>query len=95
MDERELRLDGNAAAGILQGAFVPEITTARGRCAGCGQVGEMGGQHLYMYPHSPGAVLRCRHCEGVLAVVVRGGGRMRLALQGLVWLEVPEPEVTA
>jgi Family of unknown function (DUF6510) len=44
-----------------------------------------------MYPRSPGAVLRCRHCEGILAVVVHGGGRLRLALQGLVWLEVQDP----
>ena len=88
MDETELRLDGNAAAGILQEMFVPELTSVRGRCAGCGEVGEMGAQHLYMYPHAPGAVLRCRLCEGVLAVAVRGGGRLRLALQGLVWLEL-------
>jgi len=91
MDENELRLDGNAAAGMLQEMFVPELTAARCRCAGCGEVGEMGAQHLYMYPHSPGAVLRCRYCEGVLAVAVRGAGRVRMALRGLVWLEVPEP----
>ena len=90
MDETELRLDGNAVAGILQEMFVPELTAARGRCVGCGEVGEMGAQHLYMYPHSPGAVLRCRFCESVLAVMVRGGGRVRMALRGLVWLEVPE-----
>jgi hypothetical protein len=93
MDETALRLDGNALAGILQEAFLPELTGARGRCAGCGEVGEMGAQHLYMYPRSPGAVLRCRRCEAILAVVVRGGGRLRLALQGLVWLEVPDPAV--
>jgi hypothetical protein len=91
MDETELRLDGNAVAGILQEAFLPEVTSARGRCAACGEVGEMGAQHLYMYPHSPGAVLRCRYCEGILAVIVRGGGRLRLAMQGMVWLEVPDP----
>ena len=91
MDETQLRLDGNAAAGLLQEAFVPELTGARGACASCGAVGEMGAQHLYMYPHSPGAVLRCNRCEGVLMVLVQGGGRMRVGLQGLVWLEVPAP----
>jgi hypothetical protein len=91
MDETQLRLDGNAAAGLLQEAFVPELTAARGACASCGAVGEMGAQHLYMYPHSPGAVLRCNVCECILMVLVRGGGRLRLGLQGLVWLEVQTP----
>jgi len=95
MHETELRLDGNAVAGILQEMFVPEVAAARGRCVGCGEVGEMGAQHLYMYPHAPGAVLRCRFCEGVLAVMVRGGGRVRMALHGLVWLEVPQPAAPA
>jgi hypothetical protein len=95
MDETELRLDGNAVAGILQEAFLPELTSARGCCVACGEVGEMGAQHLYMYPHSPGAVLRCRYCEGILAVIVRGGGRLRLSLHGLVWLEVPDPAAPA
>jgi Family of unknown function (DUF6510) len=84
----ELRLDGNAAAGLLQEIFADEITDARGACASCGAVGEMGAQHLYMFPLSPGAVLRCSACEGVLMVMVHAGGRFRLGLQGLVWLEM-------
>jgi len=88
MDERELRLDGNAAAGILRELFVDELTSAKGACASCGSVAEMGAQHLYMYPSAPGAVLRCRQCEAVLMVVVHGGGHYRLGLQGLAWLEI-------
>jgi Family of unknown function (DUF6510) len=84
----ELRLDGNAAAGLLREIFADEITDARGACASCGAVGEMGAQHLYMFPLSPGAVLRCSACEGVLMVMVHAGGRFRLGLQGLVWLEM-------
>ena len=38
----ELTLDGNAAAGILQQVFAAEVTTARGTCAGCGQVDALG-----------------------------------------------------
>ena len=34
MDETQLRLDGNAAAGVLRNLFVDELTTARGACAG-------------------------------------------------------------
>jgi len=91
MDERQLRLDGNAAAGMLQEIFVQELTTARGLCASCGSVAAIGAQHLYMYPHSPGAVLRCNGCEDILMVVVSSPGRRRVALQGLTWLEMSEP----
>jgi hypothetical protein len=86
-----LRLDGNAAAGLLQEIFVHELTDARGACAGCGAVAEMGTQHLYMTQRSPGAVLRCASCETVLMVIVHAGGRFRLALQGLLWLELKDP----
>jgi hypothetical protein len=91
MDETQLRLDGNAAAGILREVFTGEMTAARGACASCGTVGAMGGQHLYMYPRAPGAVVRCSACHEVLMVLVHGGGRYRLGLQGLVWLEVLDP----
>jgi hypothetical protein len=88
MDESQLRLDGNAAAGLLQELFVHEVTTVRGACASCGNVAELGAQHLYMYPHAPGAVLRCRSCEGALMVVVHHGERFRLGMPGFVWLEM-------
>jgi hypothetical protein len=89
--DADLRLDGNAAAGLLQEIFVHELTDARGACAGCGAVGELGTQHLYMAPRSPGAVLRCAACESVLMVIVHAGGRFRLALRGLLWLEMKDP----
>jgi hypothetical protein len=91
IDAQQLRLDGNAAAGLFQEVFVHELTAARGACSTCGAVGEMGAQHLYMAPRAPGAVLRCATCEGVLMVVVHAGGRYRVSLQGLVWLEMQEP----
>ncbi|MHB8487967.1 MAG: DUF6510 family protein [Candidatus Dormibacteria bacterium] len=94
MTEQALRLDGNAAAGLLREVFVHEFTDARGACAGCGAVGAMGAQHLYMSALSPGAVLRCSACESVLMVVVHAGGRFRLGLQGLMWLEVRDAAVT-
>ncbi len=90
MSEQELRLDGNAAAGLLQEVFVHEVTSVRGACARCGAVGEMGAQHLYMTPLSPGAVLRCTSCDSLLIVAVRTGGRLRVGLQGLVWIELPD-----
>jgi hypothetical protein len=90
MDETQLRLDGNAAAGILREVFVHELSAARGACASCGTIAQMGSQHLYMYPLSPGAVLRCTTCQDVLMVLVHAGGRYRLALRGLTWLEMPD-----
>jgi hypothetical protein len=95
MDESQLRLDGNAAGGLLQELFVHEITNARGACASCGAIAELGAQHLYMYPRAPGAVLRCRACESVLMVLVHDGGRYRLGLRGLVWLEIREAAAPA
>jgi hypothetical protein len=88
VDETQLRLDGNAAAGMLRAFFEHELTGARGKCAACGAIAQLGTQHLYMYPRSPGAVLRCRGCEGVLMVVVQAGERQRIGLPGLTWLEV-------
>ena len=90
MDETQLRLDGNAAAGIFRELFVREMTVARGACASCGTIAQMGAQHLYMFPLSPGAVLRCNRCQAVLMVVVHRDGRYRMGLQGLSWLEIAE-----
>jgi hypothetical protein len=94
MEDQQLRLDGNAAAGLLREVFVHELTDARGACASCGAVGEMGAQHLYMSPRSPGAVLRCSVCESVLMVVVHAGGRFRVGVQGLIWIEMQDAAAT-
>jgi Family of unknown function (DUF6510) len=91
MDEIQLRLDGNACAGLLREVFVQDVTAARGACANCGAVAEIGAQHLYDYPDGPGAVLRCSSCEGLLMVLVRAGTRYRVATQGLSWMEIEEP----
>ena len=95
MDETQLRLDGNAAAGILREVFLHEMSAARGACASCGAIGVLGSQHLYMYPRSPGAVLRCTTCQDVLMVVVHADGRYRLAMPGLTWLGMPGVVETA
>ena len=59
-DERvgeALRLDGNAAAGILSEVFVPDLTTARATCANCGAIRALGA--LLVYSHGMGTVMRC------------------------------------
>jgi Family of unknown function (DUF6510) len=88
MDETQLRLDGTAAAGMLREVFAYDMATARAACASCGAVAELGRQTAYMYHLSPGAVLRRIVCQEVLLVFVHAGGRYRLALRGLTWLEI-------
>jgi len=86
MDERELRLDGNALAGELQSMLGVDLTAAQGRCAGCGRVAELAAQLLYRYPHAPGAALRCGACGNLLLVVVEHPRGVRLAMPGLSWI---------
>ena len=90
MDETQLRLDGNAAAGMLREIFVHEMSTARGACASCGRIAQIGSQHLYMSPLSPGAVLRCQICQQVLMVLCHHERGFRIGLTGLKWIELPE-----
>ena len=79
-------LDGNAAAGALSEVFALEITSARGRCDGCGNVAQVGEARAYV--EAPGVVLRCSGCDGVLLVLVRRGTSYVLAVQGMTWLEL-------
>jgi hypothetical protein len=60
----DLVLDGNAAAGLLQEIFAPDITTAQIECEACSTVGAVGSLRLYAAPM--GAVLRCKQCDGIL-----------------------------
>ena len=69
MDGNALRLDGNAAAGILSELFVPDLTAARATCAGCGVSGAVGA--LLVYAHGMGTVMRCPSCDGVVLRVTR------------------------
>ena len=58
----EYRLDGNAAAGLLEEVFAFEITTARAACVQCGATGEVGAQMAYVT--EIGTVLRCSSSPG-------------------------------
>jgi Family of unknown function (DUF6510) len=89
MDDASLRLDGNAAAGLLGELFSVDLTTARCCCGGCGAAEPLGAEAVYA--SAPGTVVRCVHCDHTLAVIVRGGGRYWLGVSGVAWLEVPDP----
>jgi hypothetical protein len=88
MAGNELKLDGNAAAGILQEIFVHEMTMARTTCAGCGATAHLGGMAVYM--HGPGTVIRCPGCDTVLMSIVHGGGHYWIELQGIRNLQLPD-----
>ena len=64
-----LRVDGNAAAGILSELFVPDLTSARAKCAGCGTTRTIG--ELLVYAHGMGTVVRCPGCDRVLLRLAR------------------------
>src|SRR3954471_23693351 len=71
-DERAgeaLRLDGNAAAGLLSEIFVPDLTAARATCAHCGAIRALGA--MLVYGHRMGTIMRCPECGAVVLRVVR------------------------
>ena len=69
-----LRLDGNAAAGILSEIFVPDLTAALATCAHCGQTRAVGA--LVVYAHGMGTVVRCPGCDGVVLSIGRTPNRL-------------------
>ena len=89
MDSRDLMVDGNALAGVLSEIFVQEMTTARVKCEGCGEVWPMGAEHVYM--QAPGIVVRCRHCEGVLFAITQRDDAYLIGFQHIGLLEIQPP----
>jgi len=86
----DLILDGNAAAGLLQDIFVPEITTAQIQCAACSSAAAVGSLRMYAAPM--GAVLRCTHCDGVLMRAVHTPGGRWLEMTGARYLRFQSGE---
>ncbi|HXL86306.1 MAG TPA: DUF6510 family protein [Gemmatimonadaceae bacterium] len=75
-----LRVDGNAAAGVLSELFVPDLTSARAKCAGCGMTRTIGA--LLVYAHGMGTVVRCPGCDRVVLRVARTPTHMWLDATG-------------
>ncbi len=82
----ESRLDGNAAAGVLQEIFRLEVTAASTTCASCGAVEPLGA--LYAYMDAPGVVIRCRHCDEIVVRLVAAEDRYWLDARGASCLEL-------
>ena len=82
----QMRLDGNAVAGMLQEIFVEEMTASPTKCATCGEVGEVG--RLLAYIHAPGIVLRCPCCGGVVLRLVITGSEVYLDARGARYVKI-------
>jgi hypothetical protein len=75
-----LRLDGNAAAGILSEIFLADLTSARATCASCGAARPIGA--LLAYAHGMGIVVRCPDCDCVVLRAARTPTRIWLDMRG-------------
>jgi hypothetical protein len=82
----DLRLDGNAAAGLLSEVFRPEATAALARCGNCGAEGRVG--TLMVYAHGMGMVFRCPRCEQVMIRIAHRREEVVLDMRGVVFLRL-------
>jgi hypothetical protein len=81
----ELRLDGNAAAGILGEVFSFEVTTAEYACGGCGRTDSLGGAMVYEV-RELGTIVRCPSCENALIRIAHNRGPYLVDLRGMKYL---------
>ena len=82
----DLRLDGNAAAGLLSEVFGPEATGAVACCGRCGAEGPVG--TLLVNAHGMGAVLHCPRCENVMIRIAHLPEEVVLDMRGAVFLRL-------
>lgn len=86
MRDNDLRLDGNAAGGLLNEIFPFEMTAAEATCGGCGTVRPIG--ELMLYQHGMGAILRCAVCDTALLRITHIRGSYHLDLSGMTYLRI-------
>jgi hypothetical protein len=82
----ENKLDGNAAAGILQEIFPFEMTLVQATCTACGTTNAIGALAVYM--HGMGTVVRCPVCDTALIRVVHAKDRYWLDMRGVRVLQI-------
>jgi hypothetical protein len=90
MQDNDLRLDGNAAGGLLNEIFTFEMTAAEVTCGGCGTIRPIG--EVMLYRHGMGAILRCAYCDTALMRITHIRGCYRLDLSGMTYLRIA-PEI--
>ncbi|HEY7418290.1 MAG TPA: DUF6510 family protein [Ktedonobacteraceae bacterium] len=84
----ESKLDGNAAAGMLQAIFPFDMTLVQVTCAGCAASAAIG--TLAAYLPGMGTVLRCPSCDNVLIRVAQIRGDYWLDMRGACVLHISE-----
>jgi Family of unknown function (DUF6510) len=77
--------DGTALTGPVGDLFRVDLTTAVGRCTGCGRTAAMA--EVRVFDHAPGVIARCPACDQVLLRLVQGSDRAWLDLRGLSYLQ--------
>lgn len=88
---RELMLDGNAVAGLLQELFGTEMTANWARCDHCGEVSMLGA--LLLFGGAMGSVLRCPSCEGMMMRILARPNSLWLDMQGTSYLRLERPAI--
>ena len=86
MDDNNLKLDGNAAGGLLNEIFPFEMTTAESTCGVCGTMKPIG--ELMLYRHGMGTILRCARCDTALIRITHVRGCYWLDLSGTSCLRI-------
>jgi hypothetical protein len=86
MKDNDLRLDGNAAGGLLNEILPFEMTTAQATCEGCGTMRPVG--EAIFYRHGMGAILRCADCDEALIRITHVRGYYWLDLSGTSRLRI-------
>ena len=84
--DEALRLDGNAAAGVLAEIFVGEMTSAQVTCAQCGRTGSLGS--LLMYGGQVGTILRCPTCDCAQLRIARVHGQFWMDMRGMSMMRI-------
>jgi hypothetical protein len=82
----EMKLDNNAAGGMLQVTFPFDMTLVQATCAGCGATNVFRAVAAYM--HGMGTVLRCQSCDTVLIRMAQVRGHYFLDMPGIRVLEI-------
>jgi predicted RNA-binding Zn-ribbon protein involved in translation (DUF1610 family) len=80
--DNKLRLDGNAAAGVLGEVFSFEVTMAEYTCDECGRTGRLGEAMVYEV-RQLGVVVRCPSCDNALIRLAYNRGRDMVDLRGM------------
>ncbi|HEY7583220.1 MAG TPA: DUF6510 family protein [Acidimicrobiia bacterium] len=88
MNDDDRHFDGNAIGGLLLEVFGQEMTDRLGCCGNCQAINPLGAAVVYL--DAPGSVIRCPACQSVLLVAVALPTGVRITIESLRWIDLPE-----